>query len=447
MKTKNFKTLLLAIALIQISLLSFSQKQSIASNPKYGPDSTARMQCATNLSIMNQYVRIKTYEYAYDAWRSCFYDCPEASKNIYIHGTKILKYKIDNAEDEVTKKAYLDTLMLIYDQRMEYFHQEGNVYGRKGLDLLRYEKTAVEEAYGYLEKSVDLSGPKVDESVALTFISTTYALYQQQIVGPDVMIGNYVKIMDDLNTKMAGGDKDPKIPQTIQSIEKVFAESGAADCESLIEIFTIKFEANPEDLDLLKKTTSLLSETGCEDSELYQKTAEALYALEPNSESAAKLAALFAAQNDYKKAEEYYNMAIEQQTDPLVKSGYYYNLAKIKFNNKDYPAVRKNCNAAIALQSDFGEAYILIGTAYASSSSSCGETDFEKQAVYWAAVDKFAKAKSVDPAVSEVASEQINAYSKRFPNNEIAFFNGFTNGQAYKVGCWIQENTTVRTTK
>jgi len=90
----------------------------------------------------------------------------------------------------------------------------GSIYNRERKelvkDVIRYfpeaEKKAVaaekvnqakalEEAYGYLEKSVDMREEKVDESVAVTFISTSYAMLQQGLIGPDVMINNYVKIM------------------------------------------------------------------------------------------------------------------------------------------------------------------------------------------------------------------------------------------------------------
>jgi tetratricopeptide (TPR) repeat protein len=253
--------------------------------------------------------------------------------------------------------------------------------------------------------------------------------------------------MDLLSEKLASGDKDAKIPQAIESIEKIFAESGAADCDALIEIFSVKFEQTPDDIELLKKITSLLGETGCEESDLYAKSAEALYNLEPSAESAAKLANVFAVRGEFDKAAEYYTKAINQETENDRKADYYYYLAKVNYQQKDYPTTRKNCNAALELRSNYGEAYILIGSAYAASSSTCGESDFEKQAVYWAAVDKFIKAKTVDPNVRETAEEQIKAYSKRFPYNEITFFNGYTDGQTYKVGCWIQETTTVRTLK
>jgi len=446
MKTNYFKLCIVITGIFAITSMASAQRAKIYENPEYGADSSSRMECASNLSIMNQYVKINTYEYAYDSWRYCFYNCPKASKNIYIHGAKILKYKIEKEEDEVAMNAYIDTLMMLYDQRMEYFKQPGYVFGIKGIDLLRYRSSDIEEAYGYLEKSIKYNQAKVDESVAVTYITASYKLLQDNKIGADIMINNYVLIMDLLNEKVQSGDKDPKLPQAIENIEKVFAESGAADCESLIAIFSEKFEAEPENVDLLKKITSLLSETGCEKSELYAKAAEALYKLEPSAESAAKLANLFAIREEYSKAQVYYNKAISQETDYEKKAYYYYNLAKVAFQQKDYPSCRKYALSAINLKSNYGEAYILIGTAYAAGSSSCG-SDFEKQAAYWAAVDKFIKAKTVDPSVKGIADEQIKTYSQQFPNNEITFFNGYTDGDTYTVGCWINETTIVRTTK
>lgn len=445
MKTNYLKLFIVLIGILIINSTAHAQRAKLYENPKYGADSVSRIECATNLSIMSQYVKIKTYEYAYESWRTCFFNCPQASKNIYIHGAKILKYRIGNAEDESIKNAFIDTLMILYDQRMEYFKQSGFVYGIKGIDLLRFRSADIEEAYGYLEKSVNLRKEKVDESVAVTFITATYKLFKNNKLGADIMIGNYILIMDYLNLKVQSGDKDPKLPQAIESIEKIFAESGAADCESLIAIFSEKLNEEPENIDLLKKITSLLSETGCEKSELYAKAAETLYKLEPSAESAAKLANLFAIRKEYSKANTYYIKAIEQGTDNEKIASNYYNMGKIAFQQKNYPASRKHCLSAIKLKSNYGEPYILIGSAYIAGSGSCG-SNFEKQAVYWVAVDKFIKAKTVDPSVKRIADEQINAYSKHFPNKELTFFNEKTNGDTYTVGCWINEKTIVRTT-
>jgi len=443
--TLNFY--LTAIFSIMIALSASGQKDKIHENPNYGPDSAARMECARQLSIMNQYVKINTLEYAYDAWRYTFNNCPKSSKNIYIHGSKILKYKIENETDPAIQEKWVDTLMLMYDQRIVSFGQPGYVNGLKGVDLLRYRKSAVEEAYSYLEKSVNTTNEQVDESVAVTFVSTTYVMMQQGVLSKDVMVNNYIKVIDLLEKKIAGGDTDAKIPQAIEGVEQVFSESGAADCETLVSIFTPKFQETPDDIQFLKKVTGLLSKGKCEKTELYAQTAEKLYALEPSAEAASNLGGLFAAKEQYDKAIIYYKKAIEGETVSEKKAEYNYQIAKSKFQTKDYPEVRQYCLAAISLKPNYGDAYILIGSAYAASSSSCGANNFEKQAVYLAAVDKFIKAKNVDPSVAGIADEQIKMFTPHFPNNEDAFFNGYTDGKSYTVGCWINETTTVRTSK
>ena len=113
----------------------------------------------------------------------------------------------------------------------------------------------------------------------------------------------------------------------------------------------------------------------------------------------------------------------------------------------DFQLARNHARKAIELTSDWGEPYILIGNLYASSSKMCGENEFEKSTIFWAAVDKFEQAKAIDSEVNGEATELIRKYSQYFPNAEDAFFYGFEDGQPYTIGCWINENTKVRTRK
>lgn len=422
-------------------------KADYLQNPDYGPDEDARTKCAMNLSIMSEYVKIKSYELAVDSWRECFVNCPKSSKNIYIYGAKIAEHKIESSEDEAIRQAWVDTLMLVYEKRMEYFNQAGFVYGKMGMDLLQYRREAAfEQVYEYLGKSIELRGPEVSEAVAATYYSVCNALYQKGTVSGDDMINNYIKVIDVLELKLADNSDDPAVKDAITRVEKDFAESGAAGCESLVNIFTPKFEAEPENIELLKKITALLSEAGCLDSDLFASASEAQYAVEPSAKAAANLATVFISRGDMKKATEYYEKAIEQETDVNDKADYYFQLGLIALKESNYQLARKHARSAISVKPDFGNAYIMIGDAYASSAESCGSTPFEKGTVYLVAVDKYLKAKSVDPSVAETASAKIKVYESYFPNSDDAFFQGYTKGDAYTVGCWINESTSIRTT-
>jgi tetratricopeptide (TPR) repeat protein len=438
-----FKGVLLGVIVFLTTDLADAQKLKPLQDPAYGVDSVSRLECAGNLSTMSEFVKIKVYEYAYLPWSDCFKKCPASSKNIYIHGEKIISYKIEKSATEQEKQAFIDTLMLLYDQRIKYFDQEGKVIGKKGIDLLQYRRDAVEEAYGYLKRSLELEKSEVDEAVAATYVTCSSVLYKNGKIQADEMIGNYLATMEALSA----APQNEKNKMAVESVEKTFAESGAADCDALIGIFTPKYEANKQDVETLKKITELLKKTGCQKTDLFASAAESLFALEPSANAGANLGMVFAGREEYSKASEYYLKAVELETDAEAKAKYYFQLAAISMQIRNLPDVKKYGYEAINLKPDYGDAYLLIGNAYAAASSSCGSTNFEKASVYLAAVDKFIKAKSVDANVAEKANEAINNYSRFFPNNEDAFFEGFTDGQSYTVKCWINESTTIRTIK
>ena len=443
------KVSITAFTMFLISSVVIAQQSKIdeiKADPTYGNSPDERMQCAANLSSMAEYVEVGAMDLAYTPWLSCYLNCPASRKNIYIMGANILKYKIKNAANDDEKNAFIDTLMNLYDKRFKYdFCNESYSLGKKGIDLLTYRVADIKIAYGYLKKSVEISGDDVEEAATVYLMNASNGLYQTGELEGAELINDYVLAMDALDRKLK---KEPrskvKINRAIEQVEKIFAESGAANTEALVAIFTPKYEAASNDVDLLKKIITLLDNTeDGKEAELYAKASESLYAIEPSAEAAANLAKLFALKEDYAKASDYYTKAIEISDDNDMKADYNYQLAAIAFKQEQYPTARKYALDAIALRPDFGDAYILIGNCYVSTK--CGETNFQKATVYLVAVDKFSKARSVDPTVAEKADELINRYKKYFPIRDDAFFEGYTDGKSYTVGCWINESTTIRT--
>ncbi len=441
------KIILFTLFTVSLGLyITWAQPANIQDNPKYGTDSASRMNCANNLSTMSEFMKIDLLDHAFPSWQIVFNECPASSKNIYLYGIKIYRTRVARQQDPVQKATALDTLMLIYDRRIEYFGQEGLVLGRKGLDLLRYDNSQVQRAYEYLKESADLRKGKTEDAVMMALIQTSNVLFKNDEMDGRELIDNYLFSTEILNARIKAGKNLSRAETALKNIEIIFANSGAADCETLVEIFTPKFEQTPEDPELLKKITSLLADQDCEENELFARSSENLYKIEPSSMAAYNLAKLFFKQEDYDKSIAYYKEAISGDADAEQKAKYHYELGLILFSKyDDLTNARSNARKAIESKPGWGDPYILIGNLYASSSDNCGENDFEKITVFWAAVDKFRQAKSADVEVSAEANELITKYSAYFPNVEDAFFYGFENGQSYTVGCWINEKTTVRT--
>ena len=69
------------------------------------------------------------------------------------------------------------------------------------------------------------------------------------------------------------------------------------------------------------------------------------------------------------------------------------------------------------------------------------------KSIYWVAVDQFNRAKQVDNSEKTVqdANNLIRQYSEHFPSKEEIFMHPeLSEGAAFYVGGWINENTTVR---
>jgi tetratricopeptide (TPR) repeat protein len=433
---------LLFFGFLQPSLLA---QKDVSGNPLYGPDTASRIECQSNLSTMSEFYKINMFDFAYDAWRACFNNCPKASKNIYVMGVRIVKNKIDKASNDIDKQYFVDTLMLLYDRRIQYFGQEGYVMGRKGIDLLRYKPSELEEAYSYLNKAASLEKQNTEEAVLVTLFQTTYVLYKNKQRTAEDFVNMYMQVSDLLS--LSTSTDSATLKAATESVEKTFAESGAASQEMLENIFTPKYQANPNDLVLLKRITALFNQNNFTQSTLFAQASESLYKVEPSANAANNLARLFEVQGNAEKSIYYYNQAIELETDPIVKAGYYYRISVIFEQQGNHQVCRTNALKAIELNPAFGDPYIIIGLAYAMSSANCGTNAFERGTVFWAATDMFSRAKSVDPALTDKANEYIGKYAAYYPTKEEAFFNGLTDGMSYTVGCWINEKTTVRSRK
>jgi hypothetical protein len=411
---------------------------------KYGPDSASRMRCAQNLSILGEYMNINLYNYALDAFEALFSECPTASKNIYVHGARIYKYLIENEKNDVIKTRRIDSLMLIYDQRMEYFREEGLVKGRKGMDLVRYTDR-LQEGYALLKESISLLKEKSEDAVLAGFMQVSVQLLKNGTNSQADFLTDYSLASSILDQRKVDEPDKEKLKKLSETISGIFMSVETIDCPSLSNILETLYDSNQENADWLKQACIMLEGSKCQDSEFYLRCSEQLYVLQPTADAAAQLGNLFLRNKNDQRCIEFYTKAAEAESIPEKKARYIYMVAVVKGKDaSQYREARTLAQEAIKLNPAWGEPYLLIGNMYASSAKTCGSNDFEQKAIYWVAVDQYMKAKSIDAGVTEEANRLINQYAPYFPNKETAFFSGFTEGNPYTVGCWINETTRVR---
>ena len=147
----------------------------------------------------------------------------------------------------------------------------------------------------------------------------------------------------------------------------------------------------------------------------------------------------------YPKAAEFLKLAIEFENDPSQKALYQHQLAIILLAKLSDPREARYYGIqATESNPNWGEPLLLIASATIEGVKSCDIGAFEKQAIYWLAVDYCYKAKSIDPGIAKKADDLIVQYKSYFPKIEEVFFRSLKEGDEYCFDCWINETTRVK---
>ena len=418
---------------------------------KYGVDSVKTIE---NASIYSEFVKQKNYKDALPAWKYIFKNAPKFQMMTYTRGEDIMLGMLQKTKSP----AYVDSLMMVYDQWIKYFGDhdklgEGYVLGKKGFNLYRFGKkdeATIKQAYNYLMKSYDMEKDKTHPLTVKVTIVAADELLKKSALSKEDFIGLYMQFSDYAESGIKqnkGTAKEEAYADVKSTLDAVFMNAGVADCATLNTLLTPRFNDAKNDPTKLREIMGLLRRSECSDLPLYAQVAEIIYKNDPTSEAAYSLAIMFLKRQEFDKAEAYLKEAIDKATDETAKADYYFRMAQLKLSKGQLAEAKRNAMNVLAVNPNSGQALILLGKAYASYSKNYGEDEFDHRSVFWVAVDKFARAKQVDPSVAEEANTLINQYSQHFPTKEEGFFRAVTPGVSVKIGDWIGETTTARFTK
>lgn len=414
------------------------------------------MECLKNFSLYSLSFKKKMYDYAIQPWREMFDNCPRTTVRLYSDGVKLYEHYIAREKNATRKEELIDTLLMVYDRRIQYFggygkYPEGWILGRKGIDIVKYRRHTMEglkDAFDCFNRSFELQKLEMEPLVALNWLQSANTLREKGEVSTDDFLSIYLNVDDVLAAQIKKEKNESKIAMLNKisgTCVAILSNSGFDNCDQLEKSMTARYEEVKEDAAAVGRILRLLNNLECTDGELFAKAAEQNYRLEPTDMSAYFLAKLFVKKSDFEKAKYYYNEAISLSDENEDKAKWYYELALITFSHdKNGPQARELAYKAIKCNNNWGKPYILIGNIYAQESKKYGSNEFEHKTVYWVALDQYKKAKSVDPECQSEAQKQINLYSQYMPDKETGFFHGIEEGQTYTVGSWINEETVVR---
>ena len=436
--------------MISVAVLALAGSATLSAQGKFGPDSA---ECIKYLSYYTEYYKQKNYDSAIPNWRKAYQLCPPTSRYTLLqNGTTLIKRLIQqNAKNPAYRAALVDSLMTIYDQRVQYWPKYATTsLNNKASDIYNYMKKEPMKMYEGLTEIISINKAATTPNVFLFQVNTAIDLYKDGILEPETVINAYETAIAYLAEAQPKNDAEKSaVEKTVADVENLFISSQVASCENLLELFGPRYEADPQNLDLAKNIVRMMSVTeGCTDNDLFLNAVTTMYNLEPSYTSAYFLYKLYSSRSDVANAMKYMEEAISAaESDSETDANYSFELAAFCYKNGKNADAVAYAQKAIELSDALdGKAYMLMGTIWGSIV--CPGNDIEQRAKYWVAVDYMNKAKNADETLAEDANNYIRQYSAYYPQTAEAFMYDVTDGQSYTVSCaGMRATTTVRTQK
>jgi tetratricopeptide (TPR) repeat protein len=439
----------------------------ISSNSQDNPcrtfsDTSNPDEAETNYVIYRNLVKTNEKEEAMKVWRKVYANSPAADgrrPTVYTDGVAFYSELIRQFPDR--KQAYGDTILMLYQQARDCYPGDGYMAAIQAFDsYYTYEGLATkDEVFALFKESLEIDGP---EKLQYFCINPMASLLVEQHREGKIEAEEAKTISDALMTRLEKGLAECEgryceawktiqsyTPDVLRYFETV---RGFYDCNYYINQYYQDFLDNPTDCDVILTVFSRLKYGEClEGSPEFDAVSKA-YAencVVTVGPSTLKIAFDNLKDGEYDTAIENFLAASEETDDAEKKGRYLLYAAKVYYSHKrNFREARKYALRAAGANPSSGEPYMLIGTLYASSGPLCGPgTGFDSQIVTWPAIDKWQRAKAIEPALAAEANKYINRYSQYMPSKSDIFQRGINEGDKFYVACWIQESTRVRTPK
>lgn len=438
------------LVIVQLLLLGAMNTFAQEGDEKFGTDPD---KCKENISLYREYYKQKNLDDALPGWRAAFAMCPGATKNIVINGPSIIEHQIKKNEDNAeAKKAYIDTLMMIYDKRIElYADDKGYTLGRKGMDMYEYATEDYTDAYNTLKESMEIDKLETDPYVLMRLYLAGMKRLKAEQVELEDLYDLYDKVSEILDAQTAKLPADAT-PDNNTDMKKISQSKGVIDQnfeaiakeEQYVALMEPKIDAAPDDVQLLEKVVVMMTKRKWTNNDFYLKAAELLYKKNPSATAAYGLYEGYAKKGKDADAAKFLEESVKLEQDVKEKAERMLKLAKVFGSQKNYSKARSTAQEAAGLKPGWGEPYIYIGDLYLGTTGTCGDNACNQKYGVWAAEDMFARAKSVDASVAEEASGKIASCKKYYPSTKDCFFYGLKAGDTVTVGGWIGVETTAR---
>jgi tetratricopeptide (TPR) repeat protein len=303
------------------------------------------------------------------------------------------------------------------------------------------------EAYtlGLLDQAFKLSGNNILDGTLIPYMQAVKInklklknLTDEQVMERYDLVQNILDAKIKVASSQGKQDLVTRYRTWKDDVDKILVTMVKVDCDFVRNNLGPKFKQNPTDIGLAKKIFAFMLQDKCTDDPLWLQAAEEIHKVEKDFGLAKNLGIRYLANENYSKSQGYFKEAVELASTNADKADIYIYLGAIEAKNGSKASAREIYRQALAADPSKKEAYEKIGDLYYQSFNDCAKKEnlADDRLVYLAAYDMYQRAGE---------SKKMSMAKDQFPSKEEIFLVNYSAGQSIRVGCWINETTTIRT--
>ncbi len=418
--------------------------------PTYGADSA---QCVMNYYLYRQSFRdwensgdMFYFEDLLPYWTYVFQNCPGFRLNTFINGARIYEHRISVLPPNEQRPA-VDTLLLIFDERIRYFGDKPAVIGLKATALVQHRPENNREVFDVLKEVVELNKLNTPNHLMVFYMQYAVNLHEDGDMPLGELIEVYMEVDGIARHNIANNPAEASdYRESIERIEQLMLDY--LDCDVMQNVFMPQFLADSTNIELNRRIMGLMAYKQCYSQPVFRRALNQLNRTEPTPRLLMFQGNLFYSEGNYAEALKAYGNAlngftkeqVNERFEALMKS------AEIHLLQRNFQQARAAAYRALEVKPDDAEATLMLGDIYFQGRETCGTSWRAQHSGAWAAFDKYQRARSLSdsPSVQNRATNGMQHARSRFPNSTQIHFQNERTGQSFTAPCWINETVTIR---
>ena len=213
-----------------------------------------KFDCSSKINAYLELLKVNKINEAFEPWSDVRKNCPNTSEGIYVDGTQILEYKIENAKSAEEKEKLVRDLMKLYDQYNKNFPLLIPGFEiNKAMALFNNKIDAKEEIFNLLDSGFSKAPEKVTDA---TTIYTYFSMYCERFTAGDKkmtsnsVLEKFTLVSTMLNQLEVSNPAEANEYKTALRAVNALVKD-LATCENLCDFYTKNFDVNKDNSDWL----------------------------------------------------------------------------------------------------------------------------------------------------------------------------------------------------